>query len=118
MKAIYASLAASLSAMDFISCSKVWVIIETCSSKDVVLVIMTDMIDELIVWEGSLSLEVRIFFGKENLEPSSDLFSSSAIGTSWIGSEFWDKASQDNISLTRPATSLLAPWVDETVYDF
>ena len=63
---------------------------------------------------GTLSLEVWIFSKKENSEPSSDSFSSSTIGTSWIG----DKAGWDNISLTRLAISLLAPWVDEVAYDF
>ena len=51
------------------------------------LVIMTSMANELIERGESISLEVGIFSEKENPEPSGDLFSSSAIGTSWIDSE-------------------------------
>ena len=117
-RVICVSLKASLSFIDFINSYKVWAIVETCSSRDVVLVIMTSMANELTEQGEFLSLEVGIFSEKENLEPSGDLFSSSIIGTSWIGSEVWDKAGWDNISLTRPATSLLTPCVDEAIYDF
>ena len=55
------------------------------------LVIMTSMANELTERGESLSLEEGISSEKENSEPSSDLFSSSAIGTSWIDSEIWDK---------------------------
>ena len=72
--------------MDFISSSKVWAIVETCSSRDVVLVIMTGMANELTEWGDSLSLEVGIFSEQENSDPSSDSFSSSIVGASWIGS--------------------------------
>ena len=74
--------------------------------------------NELTERGESLSLEVGIFSEKENSEPLGDLFSSLVIGTSWIGFEVWDKAGWDNISLTGPATSLLAPYVDEAVCDF
>ena len=84
-KVICVSLNASLFFMDFISSSKVWDVVETCSSRDVVLVIMTGMTNELTEWGESLSLEVGIFSEKENSEPSSDSFSSSTIRTSWIG---------------------------------
>ena len=53
---------------------------------------MTGMANELTKRGESLSFEVWIFSENENSEPSSDLFSSSAIGTSWIDSEVWDKA--------------------------
>ena len=79
---------------------------------------MTDMVDELIVWEGSLNLEVRIFSEQEKLEPLVDSFSSSTIGASLIGSDVWDKVGWGNIILIRPTTSLLAPWVDEIVCNF
>ena len=48
---------------------------------------MTGMENELTEQGESLSLEVGIFSENENLKPSGDLFSSSAIGTSWIDSE-------------------------------
>ena len=51
------------------------------------LVIMTGMAKELIERVESLSLEVGIFSEKENSKPSGDLFSSSALGTTWIYSE-------------------------------
>ena len=90
--------------------------VEACSSKDVVLVIMTGMADELIEWADSLSLEVGIFSEKDNLGPLSDSSSSSTIGAFCVGSG--DKVGWDNISLMRPATSLLAPLVDGAIYDF
>ena len=76
---------------------------------------MTDMVDELIVWEGSLNLEVRIFSEQEKSEPLVDSFSSSTIGASLIGFDVWDKVGWGKISLIRPATFLLATQVDETV---
>ena len=76
------------------------------------------MANELTEQGESLSLEVGIFSENENLEPLGDLFSSSTIGTSWIDFEVWEKAGWDNISLTRPTTTLLAPCVDEAIYDF
>ena len=48
---------------------------------------MTGMANELTERGESLSLEAGISSENDNLEPSSDLFSSSAIGTSWIDSE-------------------------------
>ena len=51
------------------------------------LVIMTGMANELTERGESLSLEVGIFSEKENSKPSGDLFSSSALGTTWIYSE-------------------------------
>ena len=51
------------------------------------LVIMTGMANELTERGESLILEVGIFSEKKNSKPSGDLFSSSAIGTSWIDSE-------------------------------
>ena len=50
--------------MDFISSSKFWAIVEMCSSKDVVLVIMIGMADELTEWGDSPSSEVGIFLKK------------------------------------------------------
>ena len=81
------SLNAFLYFIDFINSSKVWAIVETCSSKDVVLVIMTGMANELTERGESLSFEVGIFSKKENSKPSGDLFSSLTIETSWIGSD-------------------------------
>ena len=79
---------------------------------------MTSMANELTERGESLSFEVGIFSKKENSKPSGDLFSSLTIETSWIGSNVWDKAGWDNISLTRPTMSLLTPCVDEAVCDF
>ena len=79
---------------------------------------MTSMANELTEQGQSLSLEVAIFSEKENSKPSGDLFSSSALGTTWIYSEVWDKAGWDNMSLTRLTTSLLASCIDEAACDF
>ena len=72
MKAIYASLVASFSVLDFINSSRVLAMIETFFSKDVVLVIMTGITIELIDRGESLVLVIRVLSGEENSNLSLD----------------------------------------------
>ena len=83
-KDICASLLASLSVMDFINSSRVLAMIETCSSIDVVLVIMTGMIVELTKRGESLSLDIGILSGEENSDSSLYASTSSMMGAFWF----------------------------------
>jgi hypothetical protein len=70
MKSICASLVASLFVQDFISSFTFLAMIETSSSKDVVLVIMTGIMVELKEQGESLGFDVVLLFGEENSNSS------------------------------------------------
>ncbi len=70
MKSICAFLVASLFVQDFISSFTFLAMIETSSSKDVVLVIMTGIMVELKEQGESLGFDVVLLFGEENSNSS------------------------------------------------
>lgn len=70
MKSICAFLVASLFVQDFISSFTFLAMIETSSSKDVMLVIMTSIMVELKEQGESLGFDVVLLFGEENSNSS------------------------------------------------